>query len=45
MNTLSPHPSASTRPNAPPSGLLVARPSRQVPSQHPPTWEDLLGRR
>jgi hypothetical protein len=55
MNTLSRRPSPSTRPSsspavsgrgtAYPSCLLVARPPRHDPSQHPLTWEDLLGRR
>ncbi|MCP9931508.1 hypothetical protein KBY82_12015 [Cyanobium sp. AMD-g] len=55
MNTLSRRPSPSTRPSASPavsgrgtaypSCLLVARPLRHDPAQHPLTWEDLLGRR
>ncbi len=55
MNTLYRRPSPSTRPSASPavsgrgtaypSCLLVARPQRHDPSQHPLTWEDLLGRR
>lgn len=55
MNTLSRRPSPSTRPSvspavfgrgtAYPSCLLVARPPRHDPAQHPLTWEDLLGRR
>ncbi len=55
MNTHSRRPSPSNHPtnalavpargSAYPSCLLVARPPRHDPSQHPLTWEDLLGRR
>jgi len=55
MNTLSRRPSPSShttnalavsgRGSAYPSCLLAARPPRHDPSQHPLTWEDLLGRR
>ncbi|MBD2550559.1 hypothetical protein H6G65_13395 [Microcystis elabens FACHB-917] len=57
MNTLSRRPSATIRPKASsvasgratqsyPCCPLAARPPRHDPSQqHPPTWEDLLGRR
>ncbi|MEA5391410.1 hypothetical protein VB738_09070 [Cyanobium gracile UHCC 0139] len=56
MNTLSRRPSPATRPissaaavgrgaHAYPCCPLAARPPRHDPSQHPLTWEDLLGRR
>lgn len=57
MNTLSRRPSATIRPKASsaasgratqsyPCCPLAARPPRHDSSQqHPPTWEDLLGRR
>jgi hypothetical protein len=56
MNTLFRRPSAATRPipgpavtgrgpHAYPCCPLAARPPRHDPSQHPLTWEDLLGRR
>ncbi|MCP9935103.1 MULTISPECIES: hypothetical protein [Cyanophyceae] len=56
MNTLSRRPSAATRPSSSPAAggrgphaypccPLAARPARHDPSQHPLTWEDLLGRR